>query len=179
MLNYVVGASLIACCMPAAALAAEAGRADGRRPAAPADHRLHATPTGERAAIVDAPGSRLRTGFGGAMVALYPFGNSGIHVSAGGRLSSRGFRSRFGELDTARLLAGARGGGRTSRRPNPAALVGIDHAFGHGLAIGIDGGATLGRLDSAPGRIARFHMGRGGGEGRLNQIARVTALYRF
>lgn len=187
MLRIVAGAALAALLVPAAARAADGAAPGGKRTAAPGDYRLHAAlPATPRTPVVDGPEGRLRTGFGGSMVGLYPLRNSGFHLSAGGRLFGRPGAPRTGEPETDRLLAMPRGtglGGRGGRRrPSPAMLVGVDRTVGQGLALGIDGGAALGRLYSSPGRLGRLlsgHRGGGGAPGRLNEIGRVTMLYRF
>ena len=179
MLKIVAGASLIAWLVPTAALAGGGG-ADRRRAPAPTDFRLHASAaaTAKPAPLVDAPGGQLRTGFGNSQVELYPFANSGFHLSAGGRLYGRTGRPRT-DNEQARLLAGPRGPGlRSGRRSSPAALVGIAREVGDGLAVGVDGGAALGRIDNAPGRL-RLTGRESGGDGRVNEVGRVTMRYRF
>jgi hypothetical protein len=177
MLKIVAGASLIAWLVPTAALAGGGG-ADRRRAPAPTDFRLHATATAKATPLVDAPGGQLRTGFGNGQVELYPFAGSGFHLSAGGRLYGRTGRPR-NDNEQARLLAGTRGTGlRSGRRSSPAALVGIARNVGDGLALGVDGGAALGRLDNAPSRL-RLSGHEGGGDGRVNEVGRVTMRYRF
>jgi len=177
MLKIVAGASLIACLMPAAAVAG------GRRAAPPpTDFRLHATvaATPARAPLIDGPNGHLRTGFGNGLVEFYPLRKSGLHLSGGGRLYGRATRPRA-DNEQARLLAGPRGTGlRNARRSAPAALVGIARNVGQRLALGIDGGAALGRLNRAPDRLGPIFSTRGSnGDGRLNEIGRVTMRYRF
>ena len=175
MRKIVAGASLIACCMPGAALAATAGR----RAPAPIDFRLHAAvpAAGSRPAIASRL-ARFRPAAGGSLVQLYPFAGSSLHLTAGNRMFARAARALPSELDTARLIAGPRAG-RRGLRSGPAALVGIGRDIAKGLAVGIDGGATLGRLDRAPNRLGGGQSERGDREGGLNKIARVTALYHF
>lgn len=147
----------------------------------PGDFRLH-TIALSPGTQVDDPGSRLRTGFGNAMVDLFPFGDGLFHLSAGTRLYGRARRPHLSDPDRDRLLSGPRWmGPRFQRKSIPVAMMGIGHTVEHGLAFGLDTGVVFGELLSAPYRFgqsqrARMGMARGSG---INQLTRATMLFRF
>lgn len=134
---------------------------------------------------IDDPASRLRSGYGGSMVDLFPFEGGNFHLSGGPRLFGRAGRPRSVEPENLRLLPGVRGGPRLARRFTPALLVGYGRTVERGLALGIDAGLVMGRIMQMPDRVGRFNRGRLDavvGRARLerdNALARMTALYRF
>ena len=184
MLRTATVGALVACCMASAAARAAEPAARGRA-RAPADYRLHAAPAPSKPApVVDGPDGRLRTGFGGSLVGMYPVAGSGVHLSAGGRLFGRAGGSGGLEPEGERLLAIPRGsgvgtgrGGR--RRPSPAMLVGVDRPVADGLTLGVDGGAALGGMYRSAGRLGGSHVRDGASSGRVNQMGRVTMSLRF
>lgn len=145
--------------------------------AAPVDPKLR----------VNDPASMLRSGYGGALVDVFPFEGGKFHLSGGGRLFGRAGRPRgAGDPESMRYLPAQRGGAlRVGRKFSPTMLVGYGRTVERGLAIGVDAGVTMGRMGATPDRFARLNRrrldsidGRGHRPG-LNQLARVTALYRF
>ena len=136
------------------------------------------------APVVDGPDGRLRTGFGGSLVGMYPVAGSGIHLSAGGRLFGRAGRPSGLDPEGEHLLAVPRGSGVSTsrggrRRPSPAMLVGVDHPVGNGLTLGVDGDAALGGMYRSAGRLGRPQFRDGASPGRVNQMGRVTMSLRF
>ena len=135
---------------------------------------------------VDDPRSMLRSGYGGAMVDLFPFEGGRFHFSAGPRLFGRGGRIHALTPENQLLLPAFRGP-RYTRRFSPALLVGYGRPVEAGLSLGVDVGMVMGRIAATPDRIGRLNRARadmaiergGGRRGGGNQIARVTALYRF
>ena len=189
MRDWVAAPAVMVTGVPAIAIAGASGpvvRAS-RAPAPPSDFRLKpVTVPVDPTLRVDDPRSMLRTGFGGAMVDLFPFEGGKFHVSGGGRLFNRPGQGRVVEGEQLRPLQPFRNGMlRGGRRFSPAMLVGYGHIVDRGLALGIDAGAVMGRLGATPDRFGRLNRRRLeslDGRGRrtsLNEIARVTALYRF
>lgn len=161
------------------------------RPAAPAvrpaaELRLHSLPDHANPALrIDDPRSRLRSGYGGSMVDLFPFEGGNFHLSGGPRLFGRAGRPRSVEPENLRLLPAFRGGPRLARRISPALLAGYGRTVERGLALGVDAGMVMGRIMQAPDRSGRLNRGRldtPAGRARPerdNMVARATALYRF
>lgn len=134
---------------------------------------------------IDDPRSPLRSGFGGSMVDLFPFAGGNFHFSGGPRLFGRAGRRRSVEPENLLLLPSFRGGPKLSRRLSPAMLVGYGRTVERGLTFGIDAGLVMGRVLQTPDRLGRLNRERADAEsrgmrrGRDNEIARMTALYRF
>lgn len=134
---------------------------------------------------VDDPASLLRSGYGGALVDLFPFEGGKFHLSGGSRLFGRAGRPRQIQPESLRFLPSLRSGGpRTPRRFSPTMLVGYGQVVDQGFAVGVDAGLVMGRIGLAPDRLGRLarRLDAGEGHGRragMNQLARVTALYRF
>lgn len=134
---------------------------------------------------IDDPRSSLRSGYGGSMVDLFPFAGGNFHFSGGPRLFGRAGRPRLIEPENLRLLPSFRGGPKLSRRLSPAMLVGYGHTVERGLTFGVDAGLVMGRVLQTPDRLGRLNRERADAEsrgmrrGRDNEIARMTALYRF
>lgn len=176
----------LAMALPAVASAAEPAPA-GVQAAAPVqrrgDFRLKRVTVSVPQLRVDAPQSPLRTGFGGSMVDLFPVTGAKLHVSAGGRLFGRAGRPRAIDPEATPVLPPFRSGAmRGGRRFSPAMLVGYGRTVDRGLAFGVDAGVVMGKLGVAPDRlrVRRFNVTDGhGGRSPINEIARVTALYRF
>lgn len=143
---------------------------------APADHRFR----------LDDPQSRLGTGFGNAVVNLFPFAGGSFHLGAGPRLFGRPGRPHLLTPESQLLLPGFRMPGmRQSRRLTPAFLVGFGKPVEQGLSLGIDAGFMKGKITQGPDRIGRLNRSRIDGalqRGRgpeMNELVRATALYRF
>lgn len=134
---------------------------------------------------LDDPRAIVRSGYGGSMVDLFPFEGGKFHVSGGGKLFGRPGRARNAAPESLRTLPAFHGGPRTSRRFSPAMLVGYGRTVDQGLTFGVDAGLMMGRIGAMPdrfGRLNRRRLDTVDGKGRrsgLNQIGRVTALYRF
>ena len=133
---------------------------------------------------IDHPRSLLRTGYGGSMVDLFPIAGGNFHLSGGPRLFGRAGRPRRVEPENAALLPAFRAGPKLGRRFTPALLVGYGRPVDRGLSLGVDAGVMMGRVQPMPDRLGRFNRQRleavvGRGRERPNQLARVTALYRF
>lgn len=135
---------------------------------------------------LDDPQSLLRRGYGGSMVDLYPFEDDNLHVSGGGKLFGRAGLSRlaWGDPESLRHLPSLRAGALRGRRASPAMLVGYGRTVEQGLAFGVDAGIVMGRVGAAPERYGRLNRQRldtlyGSRRSGVNQLARVTALYRF
>ncbi|WP_425230492.1 hypothetical protein [Sphingomonas sp.] len=136
---------------------------------------------------INDPASMLRSGYGGALVDLFPFAGGKFHISAGPRMFGRPGRWRTIEPETLRLLPAFRPGGpRMSRKFTPSMLVGYGRTVDRGLAFGVDAGFTMGRMGlSSTDRLGRLNRSRltslDARERRsgINQLMRVTALYRF
>lgn len=172
----------------AGAMAAEPARVRVISPAprAPVDYRIAVTPDeGDPALKVDDPRSMLRTGYGGALIDVFPWATGKFHLSAGGRLYRGNARVAAGAPESLRALPQFRAGPRLSRRVSPTLLVGYGHAVEHGLALGVDAGVVMGKVVQTPDRVGRLNRARidaglnGGQANRANGLARVTALYRF
>ena len=148
---------------------------------APANRTLH----------VDDPQSMLATGFGNALVNLFPFAGGKFHVGAGPRLFGRPGRPHLGTPEQQLLLPAFRVPGmRMGRRMTPAMMFGFGKPVDDGLSFGVDAGIMKGKMTQGPDRVGRLNRtridgelqrgGRGGaGGGRMNQLMRLTALYRF
>lgn len=158
------------------------------RPAArPAvDFRLHSLPDHASPALrIDDPASKLRSGYGGSMVDLFPFEGGNFHLSGGPRLFGRTGRPRSVEPESLQYLPTGRGGPRLSRRFSPALLVGYGRTVERGLALGVDAGLVMGRIMQMPDRLGRFNRRRletvvgSARQGHDNALLRATALYRF
>ncbi len=131
---------------------------------------------------IDDPRSMLRSGYGGSMVDLFPFEGGKFHLSGGGHLFGRAGRPRpvAADPESLRYLQPFRAGAlRAGRRFSPAMLVGYGRTVEQGLAIGIDAGLVMGRVGVTPDRLTRHRLYANGARGRMNELARVTALYRF
>ncbi len=136
---------------------------------------------------VDDPRSKLATGFGGAMIDLFPIAGGKLHFSGGPRLFGRAGRPHLLDSEPLRYLPAFRMPGlRASRRMAPAMLVGYGRPVESGLSFGIDAGFVMGKITPMPDRIGRLNRARVATEldrGRpampMNQLMRVTALYRF
>lgn len=131
------------------------------------------------------PQARIQASYGGSMVDLFPFEGGKFHLSAGGRLFGRPGRARNADPESLRYLPAFRAGPRMGRKFNPAMLVGYGRTVDQGLTFGIDAGMVMGRIGAMPDRFGRLNRrrldsidGRGRRTG-MNQLARVTALYRF
>lgn len=177
--------------MPATAAPSSSPVADVRAPAPPShavsEYRLKpATAPADPTLRIDDPRSMLQTGFGGALTDLFPISGSKFHLSAGGRLFGRAGRPRAAELEPLRPLPPFRAGMlRGGRKFSPTMLVGYGRTVERGLAFGFDAGVVMGKLGATPDRFGHFNRRRlesldgRGGRRPMNQIARVTALYRF
>ena len=184
-------ATVLAIALPGMACGAEPAPAIGvGAPAAPkpsGEFRLkRMTAPTDPQLQVDAPQSIVRTGFGGSMMDLFPIAGEKLHISAGGRLFGRAGRPRASDPESMRYLPAFRGGfGRGGRRFSPAMLVGYGRTVDRGLALGVDAGVVMGKVGATPDRLGRLNRRRlesVDGRGRqtpMNEIARVTALYRF
>lgn len=143
---------------------------------APANHQFR----------LDDPQSKLGTGFGNAMVNIFPFAGGSFHFGAGPRLFGRTGRAHLTTPASQLLLPGFRMPGmRSSRRMTPAMMVGFGKPLDDGLSFGIDAGFMKGRTVMGPDRVGRLNRSRIDGELRhgrgpeMNQLVRMTALYRF
>ena len=173
---------------PELASAAEPAPTAVRLPAPPASaagFRLRPIAVPTRPALrLNGPGSMMQTGFGGALVDLFPFEGGKFHLSGGGRLFGRAGRPRGPEIEP-RPLQPFRAGTLRAGRRSPAMLIGYGRTVEQGLALGIDAGVVLGRVGATPDRLGRLNRRRLDaidGRGRrtpANGLARVTALYRF
>jgi hypothetical protein len=126
---------------------------------------------------VDDPRSRLRSGFGGTLVDLYPEGEEGFHLSAGGRLSRRGTAVPAAAPDHVRALPATTRGPAWRNRFAPALLAGYDRTVADGVSVGVDAGMVAGRTTPDASRLRldrRFRDNAG-----ANGVARVTMGYRF
>lgn len=134
---------------------------------------------------IDDPRSRLRSGYGGSMVDLFPLAGGNLHLSGGPRLFGRAGRRRPTEPENLALLPAFRAGPKLSRRFSPALLVGYGRPVDRGLSLGVDAGLVMGRIHQGPDRLGRLDRqrleGAGGRSARdqANPLARMTALYRF
>ncbi len=136
---------------------------------------------------VDDPRSMLATGYGGAMIDLFPIAGGKLHFSGGPRLFGRAGRPHLLDSEPLRYLPAFRMPGlRASRRMAPAMLVGYGRPVENGLSLGIDAGFVIGKITPMPDRIGRLNASRVAAEldrGQpampINQLMRVTALYRF
>ena len=152
------------------------------------DFRLHSLPDHSNPALrIDDPASKLRSGYGGSIVDLFPFAGGNFHFSAGPRLFGRAGRPRKIDPESLLLLPAFRASGpRMSRRLAPAMLVGYGRTVDRGLAFGIDAGLIKGKITAVPDRVGRLNrsrvsgdLARGRAEPPMNQLIRMTALYRF
>ena len=136
---------------------------------------------------IDDPRSRLATGFGGALVNLFPIAGGSFHLAAGPRLFGRPGRPHLVTPASQLLLPAFRLPGlRPTRRMTPAMLVGFGRPVDAGLSFGVDAGVMKGKMVQGPDRIGRLNAARIDGEltrGRrgpaMNELVRMTALYRF
>ena len=151
-----------------------------------ADFRLHSLPDhASRELRIDDPASKLRSGYGGSMVDLFPFEGGNFHVSGGPRLFGRTGRPRSVEPQNLQYLPSGRGGPRLARRFSPALLVGYGRTVERGLALGIDAGLVMGRIMQTPDHFGRANRRRletvvgSARQGHDNALLRATALYRF
>ena len=156
-------------------------------PRAPAELRLFPLADQSNPALrIDDPRSPLRSGFGGAMVDLFPIAGGKFHLSGGPRLFGRAGRRLLVQPESLRLLPAFRGL-RSVRRFSPALLVGYGRTVERGLAFGIDAGLVMGRIVQTPDRLGRLNRARadaglwrsGSRRERDNELVRMTALYRF
>ena len=129
--------------------------------------------------------SRLQSGYAG-MFDLFPFQGGAFRLSGGPRLWSRTGRFLTTPPESLRYLQPFRSGSlRASRKFRPALLVGYGRTVEQGFSLGIDAGIVKGRIGTAPDRLGRLNRSRleaiGGRAMRpgLNQLVRMTALYRF
>ncbi|WP_174279731.1 hypothetical protein [Sphingomonas bacterium] len=143
---------------------------------APANHRFR----------LDDPQSMLATGFGNTMVNLFPFAGGSFHFGAGPRLFGRTGRPHLTTPEAQLLLPAFRVPGmRMSRRMTPALMFGFGKPVEEGLSFGIDAGFMKGKMTQGPDRIGRINHARIDGDLRrgrgpeMNQLLRMTALYRF
>ena len=134
---------------------------------------------------LDDPRAMVRSSYGGSMVDLFPFEGGKFHLSGGGKLFGRPGRARNADPESLRYLPAYRGGPRTGRKFSPAMLLGYGRTVDHGLTFGVDAGMVMGRIGAMPDRFGRLNRrrldsvdGRGRRSG-MNEIGRVTALYRF
>jgi hypothetical protein len=174
---------------PALATAAEPAPSAVRSPASPsggAEFRLKPIALPANPALrLNGSRSMLQTGYGGALIDLFPFEGGKFHLSGGGKLFGRAGRPRSPESEPLRPLQAFRAGSLRPGRRSPAMLVGYGRTVEQGLALGVDAGLVMGRVGATPDRPGRLNRGRLDaidGRGRrtpLNQLARVTALYRF
>lgn len=151
-----------------------------------APYRLAVLPDHSSPALrIDDPASKLRSGYGGSMVDLFPFEGGAFHISGGARLFGRAGRPHAVEPENLRLLPTGRGGPRLGRRFSPALLIGYGRAVDRGLALGVDAGLVMGQIMQTPDRLGRLNRRRldatpgSGRQGRDNALLRATALYRF
>ncbi len=136
---------------------------------------------------INDPRSPLRNGYGGSMVDLFPVAGGNFHFSAGPRLFGRAGRPYKIDPESQTLLPAFRASGpKMSRRLAPAMLIGYGRTVDRGLAFGIDAGFIKGKITAVPDRVGRLNRARVGAElsrGRpespMNQLVRLTALYRF
>lgn len=131
------------------------------------------------------PDSMLKPGFAG-MFDLFAFGGGNFRLSGGSRLFSRVGRFRTTEPESLRYLQPFRAGSlRASRKFRPALLVGYGRTFDQGFSFGIDAGLVKGRIGTSPDRLGHLNRQRlseiGGRtmRGGMNELVRMTALYRF
>lgn len=155
-------------------------------PRAPIEYRIAVAPDeGNPALKVDDPRSMLRTGYGGALIDVFPWSAGKFHLSAGGRLYRGNGRVAAGAPESLRAMPPLRAGPRISRRVSPTLLVGYGKAVEHGLALGVDAGVVMGKVVQTPDRVGRLNRSRidagltQGQADHANGLARVTALYRF
>lgn len=134
---------------------------------------------------LNAPDSRLQSGYAG-MFDLFPFGGGAFRLSGGSRLWSRVGRFRTTEPESLRYLQSFRAGSlRASRKFRPALLMGYGRTVDQGLSLGVDAGIVKGKIGTSPDRLGRLNRERlealGGRamRGGMNQLVRMTALYRF
>ena len=184
MRRWAATVTMLGAMLPGVATAADPASQPSAPPRIPAEFRV---PTITRDAHpelrIDDPRSPLRRGFGGSMIDL-AIGGSNFHLSAGGKLFGRAGRPRASVVESQRLLPAYRGAGR-SRRFSPAMLIGYGGVVQPGLALGVDAGVVMGRITPGADRLSylnREQLPTGAWRGRrdrINQIGRVTALYRF
>lgn len=187
MRGWATTATVLGAMLPGVATAAEFAPATERpsssRPSG--DFRVRTIARDEHPELrVGDPRSPLRRGYGGSMIDLFPFAGGKFHLSAGSKLFGRAGRPRASVVESQRLLPGFRGPGR-GRRFSPAMLVGYGGTVDRGMALGVDAGVVMGRI--TPGGDRLGHLNREqlpsgvwrGRRDRVNEIARVTALYRF
>lgn len=131
------------------------------------------------------PESKLQSGYAG-MFDLFPFQGGALRLSGGSRLWSRTGRWRSAEPESLQYLQPFRAGSlRTSRKFRPALLVGYGRTVDQGFSLGFDAGIVKGKIGSTPDRLGRLNRSRlqeiGGRAMRpgMNQVMRMTALYRF
>ena len=134
---------------------------------------------------LDAPDSRLRSGYAG-MFDLFPFGGGNFRLSGGSRLFSRVGRFHSVEPESLRYLQPFRAGSlRASRKFRPALLVGYGRTIDQGFSFGIDAGFVKGKIGTSPDRLGRLNrdrldaMGGRALRGGMNELVRMTGLYRF
>ena len=136
---------------------------------------------------VDDPRSMLATGFGNALVDLFPVAGGKFHLGVGPRLFGRPGRPHLGTPESQLLLPAFRVPGmRASRRMTPAMMFGFGKPVDDGLSFGVDAGFMKGKITQGPDRVGRLNASRIDGELRrgrsgpaMNQLVRMTALYRF
>lgn len=173
--------------VPIAAPAAATVRMPAAAPRTISEFRLKPAVTGDAngRTQADAAVRMVQSGYGG-ITNLFPVAGGNLHMSAGGRLFGRAGRPRTaGDPESMRYMPALRGGGLRGGRRSPAMLVGYGRTVEHGLTFGVDAGMVMGRLGATPDRFGRLNRRRlesGDGRGRhmpTNEIARMTALYRF
>ena len=157
-------------------------------PHAPAEFRLKAIVAPANPIFqIDDPRSKLATGYGGALIDLFPIAGGKLHFSAGPRLFGRAGRPHLLDSEPLRYLPAFRMPGlRASRRMAPAMLVGYGRPVESGLSLGVDAGVIIGKITPTPDRVGHLNasrvatdLDRGRPEQPMNGLMRVTALYRF
>ena len=139
----------------------------------------------DRSFRLNAPDSVLHTGYAG-MFDLFPFEGGAFRISGGPRLFSSTGRWRSVQPESLQYLQPFRYGSlRASRKFRPALLVGYGRTVDQGVSLGVDAGIVNGKIGTTPDRLGRLNRERldalGGRAMRqgLNELVRMTALYRF
>lgn len=125
----------------------------------------------------------LRHRLGSRMMEYYPVANSGFHLSAGARFFNVTNFNREAEKLSSLLWSPTNpsfGSVRTGfRRKTPAMTAGYTQTFADRLALGVEAGTLLGRVNAnMPGALGRT-LSETGMSMRLNPVAAFTMGMKF
>jgi hypothetical protein len=128
--------------------------------------------------------AHMRQRLHSSMVEFYP-GGDGFHIGAGIRMFERQNFFAGAERVTHGLIYNPRGLGDEAPRAGfrgytPAVTTGYSRAVGHGLTIGVEGGAMLTRANASMPRSYRLATTGGiADHGGLNPVANMVATFKF